>query len=201
MTADGELPLLQQFVAGRPFAVAAVVAGGRVVAEVARETFTYAPVRGGNSVWLSTVGREAPGVTAAFDLLQSVGYEGTGDVQYIVEDDGTPRLMEIGVRINAWVDVAVAAGVDVPVIGALTAIGDPPPDVASWRPGVERRAPASELARLREALFSPAGLPPGVSRGDVVRSLWPLWRPGMHYKNIHADDPGPMLPGWLSRRG
>lgn len=200
---DGdELPILQQFVPGRALSVSAVIHRGETLASVARETFTFYPIPGGTSVWKRTIAPTDVGVEEAIDLLRSVGLEGIAEVEYQVGSDGIPRLMEIGARLHGWVPLAIAAGVDLPLLAARAAIGAAITQTTPYRVGVEMRWPAGELLRLRDALRPSSALPPGVGRRDVIAGAWPLWRPGMAYDGIELGDLRPSLksPAALLRR-
>jgi predicted ATP-grasp superfamily ATP-dependent carboligase len=197
--ADGSAPIMQSFVPGRSLAVTAVVHDGRVLAFAARETLSFDPIEGGTSVWKRTVPADTVGVQGALELLRSVRYEGLAEVEYQVPEDGRERLMEIGVRAHGWVPLAVAAGVDLPLIAAQALFGEPV-SAGEYRSGVEMRWPAGELSRLRRAAARHPDLPPDLSRAAVFRSAWPPWRPGMHYDGIDLSDPAPWLPAYLRRR-
>jgi len=196
----GELPILQEYVPGRALSVSAVVHDGEVVAAVARETFTFHPIAGGTSVWKRTVERGDVGVEQALGLLQVIGLEGLAEVEYQVGHDGVPRLMEIGARVHGWVPLAIAAGVDLPLLAARIAVGESVRPVPSYRAGVEMRWPAGELLRLRAVLGPRAALPPGVRRGQVLAGVWPPWRPGMRYDGVDVADPRPSLRWPAGRR-
>jgi predicted ATP-grasp superfamily ATP-dependent carboligase len=197
--ADGALPIIQAFVPGRSLAVSAVVRGGRVLALAARETLTFLPLAGGTSVWKRTVAPTEPGVEAAVNLLRTIGYEGLVEVEYQVGADGVPRLMELGGRAHGWMPLAMAAGVDLPLVAARALVGDDLADGTGYRVGVEMRWPAGELFRLRTVLGPRAALPPGTSRLDVLSRAWPPWRPGMLYDGVDLRDMGPWLPTRLRR--
>jgi predicted ATP-grasp superfamily ATP-dependent carboligase len=196
-TVDGELPIVQAYVPGRALGIVAVLAGGRVVAGVARETFSYWPVvGGGTSVWRRTVGPEEPGVRAAYELLIALRYEGLADVEYhVARESGLPCLMEIGVRAPAGIELAIAAGVDLPLVAVLAAfdrVGEGLP--LPYRPGVDLRWPAGEAARIVDALNPRTPMPPNVRRHQAIARAWPLWQPGMRYDRFDLGDPGPWLP-------
>ena len=196
---DGALPLLQAFVPGRAISVSAVVTGGRIVAGIARETLSFHPVPGGTSVWKRTIGLADTGVAEALAFLCALRYEGLAEVEYQVDAAGSPRLMEIGPRPHAWLALACAAGVDLPLIAANVLIGEPIPEQSSYLEGLEMRWPLGELARIRDALTRHADLPPGTTRAQVLARSWPPWRPGMRYDNFDRADPGPWVPRSLSR--
>jgi hypothetical protein len=197
---DGTLPVLEAFVPGRSLSASLVLRNRRVVALAARETLTFDPIGGGTSVWKRTVPLSDTGVQEAVELLRSLGYEGLAEVEYQVPQDGAPRLMEIGVRVHGWVPLALAAGVDLALIGARSLLGDEIRDTTLGREGVEMRWPAGELARIREAFLGDTPLPPGTTRSDIVRGLWPPWRPGMRYDGIELSDLSPWLPAPVRRR-
>ena len=196
---DGQLPLLQAYVPGRAISVSAVVAAGRIVAAVARETLSFHPVPGGTSVWKRTIGLGDIGVEEALAFLRALRYEGLAEVEYQVDAAGSPRLMEVGPRPHGWLALACAAGVDLPLVAANILIGEPVPEQGAYREGIEMRWPIGELARMRDALKPHADLPPGTTRGQVLARSWPPWRPGMRYDNFDRTDPGPWVPQRLRR--
>jgi hypothetical protein len=191
---DGRLPVVQAFVPGRSLAVTAVVQEGRIVAAAARETLSFFPVTGGTSVWKRTVPPTDVGVQESLAFLQALGYEGLGEVEYQVDAEGVPRLMEVGARLHGWVPLVCAAGVDLPLLGARALIGEQLPESAPYRVGVQMRWPAGELRRLRQAVGPRRDLPPNVSRWDVARLAWPPWAPGLRYDSVDLRDPAPWLP-------
>lgn len=182
------LPTVQAWTPGRSFGVAAVVHEGRILAWGVREAFSQTPIRGGSAVWRRTVGIDAPGVRDALRLFADLGFEGFGDVQYHVDAEGTPRLMEMGARPYGWLPLTILAGADLPLVFARMLEGVEPEETIAARPGLDMRWPKGELYRLLELLNPRLELPPGAGRLDVVRQLWPLWGPSMHYDGIRFGD-------------
>ena len=187
-----ELPIVQAWTPGRSIGVAAVVRGGRVLAWGAREAFRQWPIAGGVAVWRRTVGPDVPGVQRTLELFAQLGFEGLGDVQYHIVEDGTPRLMELGARVYGWMPLTVLAGADLPLIAARSFEGIEPDETVQARTGVEMRWIVGELGRVWEALHPNVSLPPGMRRRDVFRQLWPLWRPDMHYDGFALLDLPPL---------
>jgi predicted ATP-grasp superfamily ATP-dependent carboligase len=159
-----------------------------VLAWGAREAYRQWPIAGGVAVWRRTVGPETPGVADALRLFASVGFDGLGDVQYHIDAEGTPRLMELGARVYGWLPLTVFAGADLPLIAVRSFEGEEPPETVVARPGVEMRWILGELNRIWEALHPRVSLPPGMRRRDVFRQAWPLWRPSMHYDGFGLGD-------------
>jgi carbamoyl-phosphate synthase large subunit len=184
-------PLVQEWVPGRSIGVAAVVRRGRVLGWGAREAFHQWPVAGGVAVWRRTVPETEPGVREALQLFRHLGFEGLGDVQYHIAEDGTARLMELGARVYGWLPLTVLAGADLPRIAVDSFRGLEPPETVAARPGLEMRWLVGELQRLREAFGPRVALPPGTGRLDVIREAWPLWRPSMHYDGVGFGDASP----------
>jgi predicted ATP-grasp superfamily ATP-dependent carboligase len=189
MACGFESLLVQERIPGRSIGVAAVVDCGRVLAYGAREAFSQCPVRGGSAVWRATVDAHEPGVQEALELLIKLGFQGMGDVQYHIAQDGTPTLMEIGARTYGWLPLTIAAGADLPLIAARALEGDLPvasPVVA--RPGLHMRWPRGELARIGEILSTRPQLPPDARRSDVLAQLWPPLAANMLHDGWRTGD-------------
>jgi predicted ATP-grasp superfamily ATP-dependent carboligase len=194
---DGSLPVLQEYVPGRSLAITAVLRNGRVLAAVARETLSFEPIAGGTSVWKRTIPPGDVGVAEACRMLVDVGFEGLAEVEYQVGADGAPRLMEIGARAHGWLGLAVAAGVDLPLIAASALLGDEVSSSPAYRVGVEMRWLRGEVTRLLTAIDPRSQVPPRVSRRAVISRAWPPWRPGMHFDGVDRTDLVPLLPAPL----
>ena len=183
-----DLPIVQAWTPGRSIGVAAVVRAGRILGWGAREAYRQWPIAGGVAVWRRTVPETTPGVREALQLFLDLGFEGLGDVQYHIAEDGTPRLMELGARVYGWLPLTVFAGADLPRIAVGSFFGEEPSETVVARPGIEMRWIVGELQRLFEALHPKVSLPPGTTRADVFRQAWPLWRPSMHYDGLGFGD-------------
>jgi predicted ATP-grasp superfamily ATP-dependent carboligase len=191
---EGDPPLIQELVPGRALSVGAVLRDGLVLARVARETLSFHPVGGGTSVWKRTIRPDDTGVQAALDLLLALGYEGLAEVEYQVGADGAPRLMEVGVRAFGWFPLAIAAGVNLPLIAGQSLMGEAIAPALDYRVGLEMRWLGGEILRVRDALARGRYVPPGISRRAVISRAWPPWRRGMLYDGLALDDPAPWIP-------
>ena len=183
-----QMPIVQAWTPGRSIGVAAVVRDGRILGWGAREAFRQWPIAGGVAVWRRTVPDTTPGVREALQLFRDLRFEGLGDVQYHIDADGTPRLMELGARVYGWLPLTVFAGADLPRIAVDSFFGWDSTETVAARPGIEMRWIVGELQRLWEALHPNVSLPPGTSRADVFKQAWPLWRPSMHYDGLGFGD-------------
>jgi carbamoyl-phosphate synthase large subunit len=183
-----ELPIVQAWTPGRSIGVGVVAREGRILAWGAREAYRQWPIAGGVAVWRRTVGPEEPGISEVFRFLGELGFDGLGDLQYHIDAEGTPRLMELGARVYGWLPLTVLAGADLPAIAARSFEGVEPEQTVAARPGIEMRWILGELSRLWEAMHPNVSLPPGTRRRDVFRQAWPLWRPSMHYDGFGLGD-------------
>jgi predicted ATP-grasp superfamily ATP-dependent carboligase len=190
---DGTLPLIQEHVSGRALAVSTVMNGSGPTGVAARETLSFEPPKGGTSVWKRTVPLTEVGVADSLRLLEALEFEGLAEVEYQLDRDGVPKLMEINARLHGWVPLAVAAGVDLPRAAARAAMGWEPEPSGPYRAGLEMRWPGGELKRLRQLLSRDAELPPDTTRLRELGKAWPVWRPGMRYDSVDFTDVGPAL--------
>ena len=191
---DGQPPIVQQLVPGRSLSVTVVAAAGRVVARAARETFSFLPVHGGISVFKRTVPPETPGVEAATSFLLAAGLQGLAELEFQLDADAVPRLMEVGPRPHGWLQLAEAARPGLIEAAAAAAQGFEPRPLPPYASGVEMRWVGGELRRLRFVLA-----PGAASRRSILSTAWPLWRPGMLFDNVDLADPGPWAPRPLAR--
>ncbi|HET8527538.1 MAG TPA: ATP-grasp domain-containing protein [Gaiellaceae bacterium] len=183
-----ELPIVQAWTPGRSIGVGVVVRGGRILAWGAREAYRQWPIAGGVAVWRRTVGPAEPGIADVLRFFGEIGFEGLGDLQYHIDAEGTPRLMELGARVYGWLPLTALAGADLPLVAARSFEGHEPEETIVARSGVEMRWIVGELNRLWEAMHPSVSLPPGMRRRDVFRQAWPLWRPSMHYDGFGLGD-------------
>jgi hypothetical protein len=193
---EGLLPLAQQFVPGRAFAVTAVVHRRAVLAMAARETLSFYPPSGGTSVWKRTVAADSPGIGEAITLLRGVGLEGIAEVEYQVTAAG-PMFMEVNPRLHGWIPLAEAARPGLLRTAVAVALNDERAEpLSDYRPGLEMRWVGGELKRLGMLVGAERHTAP---RRQIIHTVWPPWRPGMQYDGLDLSDLGPLAPERFSR--
>ncbi len=197
--ADGAPPLVQELVKGRAVAATFVMHDGCTLARAVRETLSFWPVTGGTSVWKRALPLDTSGVAEAERFLLAFGFEGLAEIEYQLDENDSPLLMEVGPRAHGWIPLAEASCPGLIETAAAASLGREAQELHDYRPGIEMRWLRGELARLHVG-FSPAPrLAPTMSRASVIRTAWPPWRPGMRYDIIDLDDPLPWLPRPLAR--
>jgi predicted ATP-grasp superfamily ATP-dependent carboligase len=193
--AAGSTPLLEELLVGPLVGYAALVRpDGGIVADVQQVADRTWPPRAGGSTRAEIVSVDPQLAAGAAALLRELRWCGLVQLQYVGGDDGVPRLIDLNGRFYGSLALAVAAGVDFPLLWAAQALGPPLPRVAGrpgrtryqWLEGDLRRA----LVERRRGLAL-----------DVLDSL--RYAPGAVHATWSARDPAPALAvaSLLARRG
>lgn len=190
---DPELPfpIVQEYIAGRGYGLSALLRDGEPIAAFMHRRLEEHDV--GRGLGLAHAAAGAVSVVepelrdAGLRLLGALGWDGVAMVEFRrSERDGRFYLMEVNPRFVGSLDLAVAAGVDLPWLYARLAAGLPVEPPSGYRVGLRYRwllsksvAPAFEdpLGFARAALST---LRPDV-RSDVCLS-----DPGPHWSHLRA---------------
>jgi len=182
--AGGE-PFVQQWLPGTHLTHNAVLdAGGNAVLAFQQATrWTWPP---GAGVWTRA---EICSYDAEFGarcnrFLASLGWHGLVQLQFLVPEDGVPRLVDLNGRFYASLGLAMAGGADLPMIWARMALGEPvrttrPPAAGlryQWFEGdIQRAMVQAEGGRFHDIVSCLR------YRRGAVHSLWA------------SDDPKPTI--------
>lgn len=143
-------PVVQEWLPGEGRGCSAICdRRGRPAAFFCHRRLREYPVRGGPSTWAESI--EDPqlvGWTAR--LLRHLHWRGHAMVEYKVGPDGRPRLLEINPRPWGTYALAIAAGVDFPVLYCALVRGGAVP-VPRYRSGVRLRFWAKDALAARAA--------------------------------------------------
>lgn len=147
----GAEPVVQELVRGDLIAVSVVVdRAGRVVARVHQRAARVWPTGAGVSTRAETMPVD-PALARVVDaFVQDLGWFGLAQLQFLVPDDGEPRLVDMNGRLYGSLALADAAGVNLPAWWAATALDTEPPATSTavvgrryqWLEGDLRRAVA-----------------------------------------------------------
>jgi predicted ATP-grasp superfamily ATP-dependent carboligase len=131
-------------------------------------------------------------------LLRGLGWTGLANLQFLRDDAGVPRLIDLNGRFYGSLALAVAAGADLPAVWAAAATGAPAGPVVTARPGVRFQSLHPDLLRARAERR-------GGLRADVVDTL--RYAVGAAHTTWAVDDPlpalrhaGAVVAGGLARR-
>jgi predicted ATP-grasp superfamily ATP-dependent carboligase len=192
MRAAGAEPVIQECVAGRLMAFIAVTdRDARIVARVQQVA---------DRIWPAAVGVSARAHTVAVDpvlaakvgaLLEGLGWFGLAQLQFILGEDGVPRLVDFNGRFYGSLALAVAAGPNLPAIWGSLAVDRPIGRVPEAQPGVLYQWLAGDL---QAGLHATAGYRRAVaalgSLATAPRATHSVWR---------ASDPWPAITHFSSK--
>lgn len=146
-----------------------------------------------------------PGLMSKIEsLVRTLGWSGVAELQFLRPADGIPRLIDLNGRFYGSLALAVAAGVDLPVLWADGAHGRMPATPIEARPGVRyqwlegdlRRAWAASGSRRRELMSS------ATTSISSTHSIWRLgdpW-PAVHHAGVLVSRGPTKAVRWTSRR-
>ncbi len=146
--------MLQDYILGHGAGVFALYNHGEPVAYFAHRRLREHPPEGGMSV-LSESTCIAPELKqTAESLLASANWHGVAMVEFRVDEQGTPYLMEVNTRLWGSLQLAIDSGVDFPKLLWQIAAGEPVECIESYRIGQRLRWLLGDLESLFLALKS-----------------------------------------------
>jgi hypothetical protein len=178
----GVEPLLQEHLDGRLVAWSGVLdEAGAVLAEVQQEASLVWPASGGVSARATTVPLAVEVASSARAVLGELDWTGIVQLQFLVGEDGVPRLIDLNPRFYGSLALATGAGVNLPAISAASATGRRFP-APSPRTGERYQWLVGDL---QAQLAQP-------DRGLPMAALSALrWGFGAHHSVWSAGDPAP----------
>jgi predicted ATP-grasp superfamily ATP-dependent carboligase len=160
ITAAGRTPLIQEVVPGHLMAFTSVVdEQGRMVARVQQEAERTYPQGMGCSARAHTVRIDEDLAARVARLLETLGWWGLSELQFIVPKESEPRLIDFNGRFYGSMSLALAAGVNLPAVWAGVALGQPVDALAGdaapgvryqWFEGDRRAAREQRRSLLRD---------------------------------------------------
>lgn len=188
----GAKPIVQEHLQGQLMAFTALAdRDAQIVACVQQVSDRIWPLDAGISARAHTVAVDEQLAAGAQRLLEALGWFGLAQLQFIRGQDGIPRLLDFNGRFYGSLALALAAGVDFPVMWARMATGRPVDRAPQARVGARYQWLGGDL---RAACASGSG--PARARSTLgsilhaTRSAHSIWR---------VDDPGPMIAALSSK--
>lgn len=178
---DFEHVLVQSFVQGAIHDVCVLMERGEPIATLTQRRLLTFPRRGGVGI-LNETTDEPELVALACRLLRELRWHGPAQVELCVGTDGGAHLLEINGRLWGTLDLAVAAGVDVPVLACRSALGRAPAAPPAYRVG------------LRYRWWTAFGLLAALESPEPWRTLWTMVAPARDSRSdLRLADPVPHL--------
>ena len=185
----GGHPLLQEHVRGTHLAhVALIGQEGEVVAQFQQRGIGTWPSAAGVWTRAETVPLDTELAQRSTHFLQELGWRGLVQLQFLVPEGGRPRLIDLNGRFYASLGLAVAAGLDLPVMWAGLDRGRGLGQAHTTRAGTRYQWFEGDLRRALAA-----------ARGERLRELSSCirYRRGAIDSLWSRDDPAPGLR-WLA---
>lgn len=178
-------PIVQEYVEKRGYTTACVLFNRdqQTIGEFSYERIKEYPLSGGPTVvGESTDDKEAKAY--AKKLLREAGWMGPAEVEFIIDQDRTPRLLEVNPRFWMPVQLAISAGVDFPVLLAELATGGESDPITEYETGVTYRwvLPNEILWAINSENIV-----------DGIRDLVQFNRSSQCYGSLSVRDPKPVL--------
>ncbi len=178
MREEGGEPLLQECVTGALGAVVVVVDhDGEVVAEVQQRCDRSWPAEAGVTARARTITPDPELSARVGELVRSIGWFGLAEVEYLLDERGTPRFTELNGRFYGGMALAYRAGVNVAAAWARLATGRPLQPIPPQRVGARFQWLNRDLAASRHAdglrgmaealTLAPRSAHSMVARGDL----------------------------------
>jgi predicted ATP-grasp superfamily ATP-dependent carboligase len=133
-------PIIQEYVQKQSYCTACVLLdhNSREVAAFTYERVKEYPISGGPTV--VGISCDNPQVKAyALQLLQSLKWKGVAEVEFIIDKDGIPKLLEVNPRYWMPLKLALRSGVDFPYLQYQLATGKKIDKVLEYQLGVKYR--------------------------------------------------------------
>lgn len=178
----GAEPLVQRYVDGSLVAYIAVTdRESRVVTAVQQRALAIWPPRTGGSIRAETVQPEPAVAERVGALLADLRWFGIAQAQFQWPRSGDPVLIDLNGRFYGSLELAVAAGANLPAIWAALATGRPLPPLEVPRTGVRYHWLEADLRRAAH------------ERSIRAAASSALWALRAHHGLWDAGDPAPAL--------
>lgn len=200
--------LLQQRIVGPGIGVFVLRWNDRTVAAFSHRRLREKPPSGGVSVYAESIALDSTLLAQAEALLAHFAWRGVAMVEFKIDRaTGTPYVMEINGRFWGSLQLAIAAGVDFPLLLCALAEDKQIALPSSYRTGVRNRWWWGDvdhlLARIRQSNARLQLPPDSPSRTRSILEFF-RWRRGDQNEVLKMDDAGPFIretTDWLAKFG
>lgn len=188
-------PLIQEYVPGVNYSVAAVYNKGKPRAFCCIKVHRAWPRTGGNSCYRESALLDPRMKMYAEKLLETLNWHGIAEVEFRLDPrDNIPKLMEINPRFWGSLCVAVKAGVDFPYLLYKIAMDGDTKGTFNYKVGIKGRYLEQELLYLVSLMKdSSANSSLRSQHLKLFASWFKFYEPGLFYDLFEAKDPVPFF--------
>ncbi len=187
--------LVQEMIKGEGYGVSVLAREGEPLAIFAHRRLREENPLGARSSFCESIRPPSPMKEYALSLLKALKWNGPAMVEFKWRGEEEPVLMEINGRYWGSLPLALAAGVNFPLLHYRLLMGEAVPPETDYRVGVRARYLCADLQRLLEVWKGPPKpwLKSYPRRGEAVRDFLGGFSQPIKSFNSDWDDP---LPGW-----
>jgi len=196
-------PLIQRYIPGSGKGMFALCDRGKVASWFAHERLRDVRPSGSGSTLRRSVALDARLREPAARLLADLGWHGPAMLEFLYDESQSPWLIEINGRFWGSLQLAVAAGVNLPLQWVRLLLGEPASVGAYYQAGVTRRWLWGDVRRLGHIAQGPPRGYPGPYPG-LWRGIWELAGPqpkGTRIETWDSTDPIPAMAEWFQGFG
>lgn len=184
--------LIQERIQGTGQGVFTLYAHGKPLVFFAHRRLREKPPSGGVSVLRESIAVDPTMQEMAKRLLDRAAWHGVAMVEFKVDDEGTPYLMEVNARFWGSLQLAIDAGVDFPWLLYQLATGKNLDRVNSYKIGVKSRWLLGDLDHLY-LTFKNSGQYPAYSKWQAIIHFLNFFEKNTRYEVNRWDDLRPFL--------
>lgn len=188
--------LRQVFIPGHGAGVFAIYDRGQPLAFFAHRRLREKPPGGGVSVLSEAVKVDSELLSHTRRLLDAVDWHGVAMVEFRIDPEGRPWLMEVNTRFWGSLQLAIDAGVDFPKLLCDITLGKPTAPVTKYNTGQRLRWLLGDVDSLY--LYLRDG---GYSAGEKLRRIVAFLTPRPGCTRHEVNRIGDMRPAWFELKG
>ena len=115
--------IVQEYIPGDIHDVCIFANHGHIIRAVTQKRIKTLPVIGGGGIWNITTNNVRL-IEYSKKLIHTIQYHGPAQIEFKLDKEGMPRLIEINPKFWGTLDLSIQAGVNFPLISARVAMGE-----------------------------------------------------------------------------
>ena len=135
---DYTKPLVQEYVGGEIHDVCTISENGKIKQALTQKRLKTLPIRGGSGIVnMTTLNKDL--IYPSVKLLSKLGWSGVSQIEYKLDSNGVPRLMEVNPKFWGTLDLSIKAGINFPNLAVKLANGESIPSKFKYKADMRYR--------------------------------------------------------------